>query len=461
MSHQQPAYVFANIHIPDKFIKYFFLTQVFSFIMKIFLDYLYVVFVSEYYGYLGHVLNISYGKIVESYLLIFLFTGLIAIITYKNTSPGMFVILLLYVFLIIPLLTLYGFQNAPTLFIHAVMISFLIIIAVFQWTPKISFPTLSGREGLFFAFLGISLVLVYVYGSLLLTGGLTRLSLSFSAVYEVRSSLIEILDTKAPFLSYLLPWQAHVINMGILSYAIYKNKKGLGLIILLAQLLIFMMSGYKSFLFAPFLVFSVWYLSKKRDLFLKILLGMSFLLMASYILFITSNNTMIPSVSVRRLFFTPAQLHCQYYDWFSRNKHVMLSNSIFKPIVSYPYDRPVTQIISDEYYDGQSSPNVGFFGDAYFHFGYLGMMIFSILLALLLKSLDSICLKIPNQIANAVIVLPAFAFINSGLFTVLLTHGLLAAMVLLWTIRGWLHQREAVGPARKAGLFRRFLRNLS
>ena len=73
-------------------------------------------------------------------------------------------------------------------------------------------------------------------------------------------------------------------------------------------------------------------------------------------------------------------------------------------------------------------------GDAYMQFGFAGMAVFAVILALILKVIDGVAARIPFTLACGVIAVPAMSLVNSALFTVLLTHGFIAAGVALWAI---------------------------
>jgi hypothetical protein len=57
-------------------------------------------------------------------------------------------------------------------------------------------------------------------------------------------------------------------------------------------------------------------------------------------------------------------------------------------------------------------------------------------LALFLRVVDGFAIGVPRQLATAVVAVPAMALVNSGLFTVLLTHGLMLTALVLWAMGG-------------------------
>jgi len=80
-------------------------------------------------------------------------------------------------------------------------------------------------------------------------------------------------------------------------------------------------------------------------------------------------------------------------------------------------------------------PNVGYLGDAYGNFGLLGMLLFSAILGVALRIVDSVGSPLPSYFVAAAISMPAIALTQSALFTSMSTHGLIPAMLMLWVFR--------------------------
>gem|GEM_PF-338772 len=406
--------------------------------LRVVLDLVYVNYVHKYFEYSYPAGFFSFDginaiRLIESYLITFILAVWLSTSLYRRWRPSGIALVLYFVVVMLPLFSLYGLGNAPTPFVYAAMGSFIILIMVTGLLPKVKVR----RPGYDFLIVGTLAVLgtsVYVYGVLLLTGGLRRLSFDLLAVYEVRA---EYVQTKAPFMGYFVPWQANVVNMVFLCYALYKRNYWLVGLNVGAQVLLFGMTGHKSFVLSPLLVIGVYFIWKRRNALFYIIGGAAILILASYFLFLLSGNHLAPSLMIRRLFFVPAGNHLIYYDFFSQpeNPFVMLSNSILSWFIKYPYDMPVTRVISWAYWGRDFGPNVGYLGDAYAHFGFMGMFLFSMILGLFLRIMDSVGRRLPANLIAAAVATPAMALVNSALFTSLLTHGLILTVVLLWLLR--------------------------
>jgi hypothetical protein len=194
------------------------------------------------------------------------------------------------------------------------------------------------------------------------------------------------------------------------------------------------MTGHKSFLLAPVLAIGVYLLWQKRNFFSWIIMGAFLLTLVSYGCFLVTGVELVPSLFVRRLFFVPARLHVLYYDFFSQPEHpfYMLSDSIFRGFLKNPYGMPMPRVIALTYWGREFWPDVGYLGDAYGNFGLLGMFLFSIILGIVLRIADSVGSHLPPNFVAAAIVMPAMALTESALFTSILTHGWILAVLMLW-----------------------------
>lgn len=405
-----------------------------SLILKMVLDTAYITLMRDLYSADADA-SAGPGLQLLSYLLTAVAAGVVSLDVALRAGPGNIVSLLYLGLVVVPLLSLFGFgaQYSEPVFVAAVLGCLAIVVLVRHVVPAIRLPP----PGAISRAIAVSLlvaVAAYVYGALLVTGGLSRLNFDLALVYEYRD---ELEYTGFPFASYLIPWQAYVVNMTLLAYSVHRGWKGAALFMLAAQLLLFGMTNYKSFLFAPALVVGVmWMARSSLRLGWAILLGGAVVVLTAWALYLFSGQVLIPSIFVRRLFFVPAELHLWYYDFFSSpgNPFVTLSNSVLASVSRYPYDQSVPPLIGWTYTGTEVGANAGWMADAYSQFGFAGMGVFAVLLALVLRLLDGVSAGTSRQLATAVVAVPAMALVNSGLLTVLLTHGFGLAMLLLWLL---------------------------
>jgi hypothetical protein len=76
--------------------------------------------------------------------------------------------------------------------------------------------------------------------------------------------------------------------------------------------------------------------------------------------------------------------------------------------------------------------NANLWADGFSNFGYAGLLVASLLFAIVLWLYDSMAVGSDRRFAALAIGLPAFALANTGLLTALLTNGIGFAMVLIY-----------------------------
>lgn len=402
------------------------------------LDFTYVNYVDKFFheslsaGVFAYT-EIGTLRLLESYVIVLILSIWLAASLYRRPRPSGIALVMYFVVVTVPLLSLYGLADASASFVYAAAGSFAVLIAVTGVLPRVKVPRPS--HGLvYLVMITVAGICAYVYGWLVLTGGLGRLSFDLLSVYQVRA---EAVQRFGPLMGYFVPWQAYVLNMVLFCWALARKKWWLVAAAVAVQLLLFGMVGVKAYLLAPVLASGIYLLWSRRNMLFYIFGAAFTLVLASYILFLVTGNHLAPSLFIRRLFFVPAANHLIYFDFFSQPEHpfVMLSNSILAPFIRYPYDMPMVRVIAWAYWGRDFSPNVGYLGDAFAHFGFMGMFLFSIILGLFLRVVDSVGSRLPTNLVAAVIATPAMALTNSALFTSLLTHGLIPAVVLLWLLR--------------------------
>lgn len=409
------------------------------FLFRAALDFVYVTYIGKFFasslgGDLFVIDHIDSFRLIASYVIICVLYVCLTRFLGFHWRPSGIVLILYFSIVMVPLSSLYGLTNVSGVFFYTAAGSFILLIGTQQMLPKLKLPRPSPN----IVYLGIATVLMisaYVYGWLMLTGGFERFNLRLSLVYEIRT----LYKAKiGPFLGYLVPWQANVINITVLCLALHTKKRWLLVTLSIAQLLLFGMTGHKSFLLVLLLVPSIYFVWSKRNALFYIFLGATALVLGSYVLFLVTGNHLFPSLLIRRLFFVPAANHFIYYQYFIRpeNPFVMLSNSIFSSFIHYPYDAPLPVVIAQEYWGHDFWPNVGYLGDAFAQFGYVGMFLFSVILGFFLRIIDSLRAHLPSGFVAAVLAPSAAALTNSALLTSLVTHGLVPAMAMVWLLGG-------------------------
>ncbi len=400
-----------------------------TFLLKFIFDFIYLNYVSKYFVYDTFRLDYSLkNHIIGYFLLIF---SVVIITEFDKRAKSLKISLfLMFISLIIPLTTISAYESMNIYYLTAIIISFNLIILCLMIFPgfHIVWPS---RNIYLLGLAFLSLIYFYTYSMLIFTGGFTRINFNLVDVYETR----ELLSENRFFLSgYFISWVGYSLNPIMIIFSLFKKRKVMFLTFLSLQILLFGMTNFKSFLFAVPLLLLIYIFSKLKFQYTYLVLAISLMLITVYIHYIITKDILMSSILIRRQFFMPAHLHFLYNEFFTNHEFINLSDSIFNMFIHYPYKDTVTNVISSYYWGRKFSVNVGFFGNAYYNFGYIGIAIFSVLLFFILNLIKSIENRVPAHLIGSIILLPFFALINSGLLTTLFTHSLLITIICLWLL---------------------------
>jgi oligosaccharide repeat unit polymerase len=398
------------------------------FLYRVVLDLSYFFVISRSWSYALFDLKLDLLKLIESYLLLFLI--FIVMPKSKERVSSIFIwisVICSYV----PMLTLFAFADKPRLFMYAAT-GFWLLVFLFLKLPNISVVFLKKNQSkiilyliFLISFLSVSLILYKNF----------HFSLNFdlTKVYEIRS---QYKDIRTSLIGYLFPWVAYIINPVALAFFLSKRKCIPMILIIILQLFLFSVTGKKSFLFIlPFLAALIWMVRRKNPL-CYFCLGLICVIISGMLSYRLVNDTWISSLFIRRTLFVPARLSFLYYDFFSSHSHTFLSqHRIFENILIYPYQLTPPMLIADAYFNKpEMNANNGIYADAYMNFGFVGFLLWSSLLALVLKLIDVFSARKKTTIAIVAIAMPTLIFSNAAFLTTLLTHGLLLSLLILYLL---------------------------
>lgn len=390
---------------------------------KLLLDFSYIKLVSPYFTYSGMVLNINYIKYLESTILSLVIIGLIS-----NTKKTLYELFLkTFIFTAyLPVATYYALtDNYREWFYLWTLFCLIIIILGRVRFNNFRLKIKNLREGNFIIMF-LSLAIVIISLILLISYFGFSLNFSFLDVYEIRA---EHHLTKIPLGGYLINWSVKIfIPFLVLFFLYYKRNLSLVMLLIILDLYFFSATGHKSYLFILLAILILsFYLNVYEKVLLSCLISIVFLGFAFNLLF---DDIVFSSLLVRRVLFVPAQLSFFYYDFF-RDNYLFLSHSIFKYFIRYKYDIFPAQIIGDIYFGNpNTNANNGIVADAFMNFGFLGIVLWGILVAYLVKLAELIGNLGSKRILYPLFLLSFYNFVNTAFFTTFLTHGLFLIFLL-------------------------------
>ena len=399
---------------------------------KAILELVYVQFVNPLYEYMGFFLDLNLLKLFESYVfLVMIFFSL----PHEEKRISAIGLKILFLIMIVPTLSLYALIDGPRIFVYFLVGGFFITIFVVRTVPLVRINTIETPKWILFSILGVVSILVCLV--LLKISGIPTLSaLTFSHVYEIRREF----DYGPRIMGFLIPWVANVINCLFIGLAWYKRRYLILFLVLGLQVFLFLMTPHKGFLFSPLLVLFLVYATRRQRVMALSLFCLISVVLFSYVLHKSNISNYPASLFVRRVFFLPSRVSFCYYDFFSSNEHMHLSESkmgfgLFDNPHEH-YQMSIPNIMGMIYANNPDcNMNTGYIGDAFMNFGLVGILVFSLILGLVLVAADSLSRGVGMYATTAAVGVPLFKLINAALFTSMLTGGFLLGIFVIWLYR--------------------------
>jgi len=348
----------------------------------------------------------------------------------RDHRVSRFIMLGQLLLIVLPFCSAYAHLYYPLWQLGLVLLGFAATVAFGRLLPMIAIPSPADDVRAILAAIALAAT-AFLYLGLIAGGGLSRINLDWSRVYEVRA---ELQDASFPLMGYLLQWVGYVLNMALLVYSAHHARRRLsarvGLVLALAlQVLLFAMTNYKAFLVIPFVTIAIVHVLRRHDVVAAGTAGGIAGLLA--LLVLDASGNIWGAGMLDRVYFVPAVLHSIYFDYFQAHPPVRLAATVGGLFGATPGDNMV-RLVARGYWGEEFSPNVGWIGDAYGNFRLAGVVVFSALLAGMLRAGDTLARRLPAGVAEALLAGYSIVLVSSALFTSLLTGGYLVVMLVLW-----------------------------
>ena len=398
------------------------------FLYKAILDIIYVSYISKKWLFMGFINSHNIYNYSLSWIILIVMSPLILNnLIYKNAS-SLFISLFNFMAFIpnITLIGLYDYYDYTYIilfFIYWFLLNILNLVI-----PSFKIIKVRDQHNLVYKVIVFLTVTIIIFISYKYTG--FRIDLNIFNAYSYRDEAIGY--NLSSILDYLFSISRNILPVLIIDKLV-KNKKIQALLLFFVGFLAYSVTGSKSVLFSYFIVYiGYWFYKSERIRYISILLVIMMLISIIEILF--TGKSYIIDVFVRRVFFIPGLLTFYYYDFFKVNPVDYFRQGIVGRLgVKSPYIFQIPQIIGDNYFLGAYA-NAGLFSDAYSNLGTIGVFIMPIIITLTLKLIDLVSLDLDDRIVFAASITCVFSLLNSSYFTALITHGLLATIIILYFI---------------------------
>ena len=423
-----------RFHISSPMLKY--LSLIMS--IRLIFDIAYRYIISTLFSYMGFNNGATITTQIFSWILLIVFsTFLFKAYLNINNVVSHEIIFLLFIISFLPFTSLLGFNAFPLPFSLSFIVYWFILISLLLYVK-----TNYGKNMITFSYKGnkavgdselIVILLIFFVVVALISGIYTNFRITFDLL-DVYDNRAEARSVELPtIITYIYSW-SRALNSIIIVYFLRKKKYIWVIICGLTQVLSFGFDGSKTTLFLLLIAIIVgkmpsFSITRLNNWFLIGILLLSIISVLSNFLF---NNIVLSSLFIRRVFYLPLEISNNYFDFFSNHQPDFFRQSFLRYFgFKSPYP-PISRMIGKLYYNSDfMSANNGLLSDAIANLGYVGILVFPILITIVLKTLDGCSFALDRRILFTVSIYVSFVFVNSFLFTVLLTHGLLLLMVLL------------------------------
>ena len=398
------------------------------------MDVVYVTYIVNKWGYQTFSLNTNTYKLALSYVALIPICCFLSF--FKSNKMSHFFLVVLYYTMYMPIGTIYSFKNEDTIYFFMVNVIFFILtffIIFINERGEIKGTNDSTiRIKTKFPYLIKAVTIITVLGMTVqnikhLDIGAT---LNLAKVYSVRRNI-----EYGWGMDYLFSWQTKVLNPYMIAYQHINGNKVKRTIYVLLQLWLYVLTGHKMVLFTlVMLVLIIGFRKYMNKLTVFFVSGMAICFAISLIEIGLQGSSFIIDFFIRRVFYIPALLNFYYYDFFNAHGFQFWKFSLFGRLFGARLDFAVNPsfIIGGTYFKSSNMNAVaGFLGSEYMNGGFIGLLLVTAALIVLLKITDKFAYRLGIEITLATMLTPLYTLWNTSFLTALLTGGVLLAFVLL------------------------------
>jgi hypothetical protein len=294
--------------------------------------------------------------------------------------------------------------------------------------------------------LWLIVLIVVLIGLVVFTTGF-RFTVSFEDIYERRVAARRAVPGGS-LVAYGIALLASSFAPIAVLLGLQLRKYALALLGLAGLLAVFSFAGTKTSAFTmPVLFLFLWLAKRVRRFSLVMMTGAALAVGLSAVLFVEFDAPGMSSWFTRRLIDSKAISTCQYWEAF-RNDPVYMMDSNLVALVGERQAKAKTYQIGEEYEHGrESNANANAWASAFANFGYLGMFVITLLVALQLLVLDGFALNGNFEIHCVMAAFFATIWGEQALESTFLSNGVAASFVLLYLLGGAARGAPRAAPA--------------
>jgi hypothetical protein len=391
------------------------------------MEFFYFQFVIDNYARFGFHSDVNVYKYIESKVIFFILLGISLYLS--RVSQFIYSIFIFFMlFFLVPSLVTYSLSNQMAAPLYCIVALHLAL--AFISSRRIHIPYIKSSR-ISFGFVMLVVLLVFLPVAIKMGFYFDAGNLLLNDVYNTR----DLFDAKASQgINYIFNWLIKVIIPVCIVYFLAHRRYYFAIISILILLYLYLISGNKLVYITLFVVLFFYfsgrdYLSKTRNICVAIILAMVVMALADHFVF---HRDALKGIFIMRMLFLPAYLNYYYFDFFAGQPLYYADSLFFNLFNSYPYDRPVGFIIAETYFGvTDMNANNGIIGDGFMNFGFVGVGISILLVALVFLCFNSLR---PSDKYLGIFFVIVFLFLSLPLLSMFLTSGLWILLLLGFSI---------------------------
>ncbi|WP_242201476.1 hypothetical protein [Sphingomonas hankookensis] len=249
-------------------------------------------------------------------------------------------------------------------------------------------------------------------------------------MYDIRA---EARGFEAPFpINYLVSFADNLLPV-LMIYLLTRRRWLFACAVMLVIFINFSISGQKQSLFVPMLGIIGFFAFKEYVKTYALLLGCILFTVACVAQAYFYDEIALHGIFTYRVLFIPTELNYSYYSYFQNNRFLYYNESLLKIFNHTPHEN--IQFLIGEFAIGDftARANNGLFSDAYMNLGFVGVLIYPVILSALLRVIDGAVVGLPKSMIFVVVVYVSFVLISNTVTAALLTSGLIFLVILLYS----------------------------
>ena len=248
--------------------------------------------------------------------------------------------------------------------------------------------------------------------------------------YTIRGKYRDVLMEAGNGLGYVVGQLSQAFNPFLIAFGLTYRRRMCLIAGIVGQIIVFSLTGFKAALMSVFLLLFVATVKHWRSKFgLAVTSGLIAIVLAATVLYHATGSLYGTTVTTRRALLTPGLVTGFYFEHYSQIPPVGLGIHFFR---DERVLTPPNEIGFAYFGDVDVNANANLWAEGFAEAGLPGILLFTIITAFSIWIYDSIAAGRDPAMALLLLAMPAATLSNTQPTTVLVTHGGLAAALLLY-----------------------------